>query len=133
MARTSLIVLLAFNAVSALGGGVGVMGDAIGLPLSWLRLTPFHSYLVPGIALFAVVGGSAAVALAAVAWRLWSPVWPAAASGVIMVGWIVAEVIWIRQFSWLQLAYLVTGTAVLALAPHAVPPRAVGRPLGSPR
>ena len=118
--RAWLLVVLAFNSISAVGGGVAVMTGALPFPLSWLRQTPFSSYFIPGLVLLLVVGGSAAIAALAVGLRRWCPIALAALSGVIMVGWIVSEVLLIRTFSPLQVLYLATGILVLVLAPRAL-------------
>lgn len=51
---------LAFLGLGAIGGG-GVLiasptGKLIGMPLSMLQHSPFHSFLIPGIILFSVLG-----------------------------------------------------------------------------
>ncbi|MEI7727787.1 MAG: hypothetical protein WCK09_21960, partial [Bacteroidota bacterium] len=60
-AQKILILLLAFLALSAIGGGgaliVSPSGKLIGgLPLSILEHSPFTDFLVPGIILFLILG-----------------------------------------------------------------------------
>jgi hypothetical protein len=88
--RVALLAVDAFAAVTAVGGGLalvtGLEGDRF--PADWLRGTPFSSYVVPGLILAGVVGGSAAVAAAA---TLRSPRAGGRISmlaGMIMIGWI---------------------------------------------
>src|SRR5687768_13830790 len=57
--RASLVALLALVGVNALAGGYYAVSGAPGVPVEWLRGTPFQSYLIPGLILFCVVGGSA--------------------------------------------------------------------------
>ncbi len=55
-----LIVLIAFEAVSAIYGGISLIndpsGESIKLPVTLLEGTFFNSYLIPGIILFLVLG-----------------------------------------------------------------------------
>ena len=56
LTRFAVIGLETIAAVSALGGGIGlVAGNAIGMPAGWLAATPFSSWLVPGVLLLLVV------------------------------------------------------------------------------
>ncbi len=108
----TLIGVLMFNAVSAIGGGISLITGTLPVPINLLRHTPFDSFVIPGLFLGTVIGGSAlagAVALLAQARqsRLVSQV-----AGVIMVGWIAAETVLIQGFSWLQGLYLLTGLLV---------------------
>ena len=116
ISRRFLIGVLFFNALTAFVGGVGVMINGLGMPLEWLANSPFPDYFFPGLILFLVVGGGslAAFVLMLVRWH-----WAHEATyiaGFIMIGWIVGEFIFVRQFSWLQIFYLFDGLLVLALA-----------------
>lgn len=44
--------------LSALGGGIGLMADRIGMPHEALVGTPFRSLMIPALILILVVGGS---------------------------------------------------------------------------
>lgn len=55
--RYTLGTILLVVAVNAFGGGYYGISGATSVPVDWLKGTPFHSYLIPGIILFAVVGG----------------------------------------------------------------------------
>ncbi len=58
--RNLYLMLLGFLAVGAIGGGIALIispsGNLIGIPLSEFKNMPFHSYLIPGIILFSVLG-----------------------------------------------------------------------------
>lgn len=115
--RRSLLGLLLFNAVSAVGGGLALMLEWIPEQASWVRDTDFESNYFPGVILLAVVGGSSLVAAVAMlkssdGWQLASIV-----AGTIMVFWIVGEVASIRAFHFLQVIYLVTGALVVIWTP----------------
>jgi hypothetical protein len=113
--RTILTATLAFNAVSAIGGGIALATGTLPVPMSLLRNTPFDSYLVPGLFLGLVVGGSSAMAFVARR-RSATRLRLSAAAGLIMVGWIVGETILIEGFSVLQGLYLAAGVMVVALS-----------------
>lgn len=112
------IVLEVLLAVGALGGGValvlGPRGEILPLPLSALKGSPFDTYFVPGLILFAVLGlGS--LAAASVAW-LRHPVAPVAAIlvGVALLIWIGVEIAIIGYSNDppLQPIYLLLGTVI---------------------
>lgn len=116
MRRKWLVALLVFNGLSAVGGGLALMAQAV-RPSIWTAHTAFTSLYFPGVILLAVVGGSALLAALAtwrrfVGWQL-----GVALSGMIMVIWIVGEIVSIRQWHWLQAIYLASGGALLWLVP----------------
>jgi len=112
----ALLPIAGFAALSAIGGALGlILLTGMGIPLEYLRFTPFTSYVVPGLIL-GVVGGSALAAVLLLLQRRRLAYLAAFAAGAIMTGWIIAEVLLIRHFSWLQLGYLVIGLALMGLA-----------------
>ncbi len=113
--RRLLTATLAFNAVSAIGGGIGLVTGLLPVPTSLLHNTPFDTYVVPGLFLGLVIGGSSTVAAAAVLSDRRSLTLGAGA-GLIMIGWIVGETVLIEGFSVLQGLYLLTGVLVVALS-----------------
>jgi hypothetical protein len=118
--RVALLALDGAVALTAVPGGVAL---AVGAederyPTDWLRRTPFRTYRVPGVLLSGLVGGSAALAAtqllrhgdAGAAWSV-----PA---GVILVGWIGAEIVLLDQpdpGSGVELGYLAAGCAMVGL------------------
>jgi hypothetical protein len=107
--RRTVVGLHLFNAVSAVGGGIALVVGGLGVPTTLLRHTPFESFVVPGIFLAAIIGGSATVgATALLTHRRWAPI-TSAAAGAVMVGWIAGETVLVEGFSWLQGLYLLTG------------------------
>jgi hypothetical protein len=79
-----------------------------------LRHTPFDTFVVPGIFLGAVIGGSAAIGAIALLAPMRKSLAFSSAAGVIMIGWIAGETLLIEGFSWLQGLYLLTGLTVVA-------------------
>ena len=55
-----LFIMMVFEAASAMCGGAALIiktdGSLLQMPLSWLRVSPFSNYLIPGIILFTVLG-----------------------------------------------------------------------------
>jgi len=91
------------------------------VPISLLRNTPFDSFLIPGLFLGIIIGGSAAAAALASLARTRRSLHLSGAAGVILIGWIAGETILIEAFSWLQGLYLLTGVLVVALSWHLAP------------
>ncbi len=55
-----LMVLVTFQGLSGIFGGIGLVLDPTGstlqIPLEWLKGSPFPDYLVPGIVLLVILG-----------------------------------------------------------------------------
>jgi hypothetical protein len=116
MIRTTLIILEILIGLCAVAGGVNALAGAKGVPREWLHRTPFKSYFIPGLVLLVVIGGSmlAAAGLflggASVA-RLVS-----LEAGIVLLGWIAAQLSTIGYRHWWQPLFLVLGLAVVALS-----------------
>jgi hypothetical protein len=82
--RVALSVVVWFVALTAGAGGIALVSgaEAMRFPLDMVRGTPFSDYVVPGLVLSIVVGGTALVAAAATLLR------PAAgARASVVAGW----------------------------------------------
>ena len=118
----ALVASLAFQGLSGIAGGYGLVadptGEALGIPLSWLEGSPFGDYLVPGVVLLTLLG----VAPLVVSYGVWSHrrwSWLAAlVVGIALLGWLGVEmlVIGYQPEPPLQLIYGVVGTAIVLLA-----------------
>jgi hypothetical protein len=128
--RRTLIGLHLFNALSAVGGGIALAAGRLGVPTVLLRHTPFDSFLVPGIFLAVVIGGSATIGATALLAHWPRALVTSAAAGAVMVGWILGETWLVEGFSWLQGLYLLTGSLVLAAS---ILLSQVGTPASEPR
>jgi hypothetical protein len=108
----------AFIALSALAGAFELLTWPNGnryLPLALLARTPFHTFVVPGVLLGVVVGGTAVLAsLALLRNAQWASESVVLAGGVLSA-WIACEVAMLRTFSWLQLVYGVLGISQLVI------------------
>jgi len=56
--RLILVGLEAFVALTSIAYGVGLAVGAVQSPLAWLQNTPFSDYVIPGLVMAIIVGGS---------------------------------------------------------------------------
>jgi hypothetical protein len=115
-----LLVFLGFVASTSIFSGLAIClnpdGSSLQLDPALLRHTVFHNFLIPGLILLIIVGGSSlAGALSIVFDHSSSQLWVLAA-GIIMVGWIAGQVVLIRTYHALQLVYLITGILIAGLS-----------------
>jgi hypothetical protein len=116
MSYWSLVSLTAFNAVSAVGGGIAVLATGgLGMPRSMLANGPFDTFTVPGIILLVVIGGTQALATALLLRREESSLAWSAVAGFGMIVWIFVETGIISGISWLQAIYFASGLLQLVL------------------
>jgi len=122
LSRKILIGVMAFQGLSGIAGGFGLMADPTGvslqIPLEWLDGSPFTDYLIPGIVLFFVLG----LIPLGVVYGLWKrKKWSrlaALAVGAALCIWIAVEiaVIGYQSDPPLQLIYGIVGVAILLLS-----------------
>lgn len=111
----ALLALTSFSALTAIGGGVGVLVTGLGIPKSQLEGTPFDSFLVPGLLLAIAVGGSLATAAVSLLQRVRWQGRMAMSSGGVMLAWIVVESLMIHDGRPLQIAVAFTSLLILLL------------------
>jgi hypothetical protein len=114
--RRALAAIEGVVAVNAFGGMAYALGGADAVPVEWLEDTPFDGYLIPGLYLGVVVGGSCVAAAYATVRFPGSARVAALASSAVMVSWIVAQVAMIGYRSPLQPLLATTGLAIAYLA-----------------
>ncbi|NVN90115.1 MAG: hypothetical protein HXX11_05870 [Desulfuromonadales bacterium] len=106
----TLTVLLVFGALSAfVGSALAIAFNGAGIPQEYLATSPFTTYVVPGLILGLVVGGTQLAAAIALLTRQGSALLLSAVAGFGMLIWIFVELVMIKQYSWLQTAYFVLG------------------------
>jgi len=116
-----LLVLIIFQGISGLAGGIGLIldpsGKSLQIPLSWLDGSPFSNYLIPGLILFVVLGLYPLVVFYGLLKKIiWS--WLAAfILGPALIIWIGVEIIIIGYHAQppLQLIYGLVGLIILFL------------------
>jgi hypothetical protein len=114
-----LLLLLSLISLSAVvSGGFMVLypsGSALNLPLSVLDLTPFNDFLIPGMILLAV--GTVHLFTLFQWWQnAGSRFNWAIASGLLIAGWIVTQMIMIATINWWQIGYLFAGLLIILTA-----------------
>ncbi|WP_257614114.1 hypothetical protein [Arthrobacter sp. 31Y] len=126
MIRGMLLTAQALVAVTAIAGGLvmaigswpgvdkSVLPPEIQLPVEYLDGSPFSSYLVPGLLLALIVGGSHTVAFVLLLRRRGLASMAAATAGYSILVWIFVQMALI-PFSALQAAYFGAGLAEVGL------------------
>jgi len=96
-------------------GGLLVF-NGLGMPQSTLDRSPFGSFMVPGLVLAGVVGGSLLLAASMIWFRY--PLAPIVSliAGCILLGWILAEAVLIQDGRALQIAVAIYAVVVIKLA-----------------
>lgn len=111
--RISAMVLLGLVSLNALVAGFLFMidpsGARLGLSVELLKFTAFSSFFIPGLVLFSINGLFALLTL----WALFR-FWPFCAfllccQGLLLSGWILLQIIMMREFNPLQGSLLVIG------------------------
>jgi hypothetical protein len=116
LAYRTLVVVSLFHALSAVGGGIGmVVADGLSMPKSLLATSPFTTFLLPGLILALVVGGTQTMASVRLMQHRPSALLWSAVAGFGMLIWIIAEIGFIRALTWSQLIYVVSGLLQLLL------------------
>jgi hypothetical protein len=114
-----LFFLILFVAVTATVSGALLAiypdGSLFHVSTVILKTTPFSNFLVPGLILCLVVGGSNILALI-----LHLKAHPLRSSwtitgGIMVVGWVVVQMLLIGAVHWLQFVYLGIGIMILLL------------------
>lgn len=110
------LIVTAFNALSAIAGSLGVLfGAGLGMPTSMLAGGPFTSFVIPGVVLLVVVGGTQSWAAALLVARRESALLWTSVAGIGMLVWIFVETVIVHGGSWLQVLYFTTGSAQIVL------------------
>jgi len=108
--------LLAVVAMNAFAGGYYGLAGAKNVPREWLAASPFDDYMIPSLFLIFLVGGACFGAMLAVIAGLRSARALSAGAGVVLLGWIAAQVAIIGPVSWLQPLMALVGVLLVALA-----------------
>ena len=118
-----LIGLIIVQALSAIGGGVGLIQDPvenIGMPVSLLEGSPFDDYLIPGLILLVVVGLEPLIAFfGLIKGHTWGW-WVALVAGGDLLIWVIAEILLLGYLPGfgiaLQIIYGLVAVAILGCA-----------------
>jgi hypothetical protein len=117
--KTASIILLFFTGVNAIIAGILFMidttGSKMGMSTSYLSNAPFANFLIPGITLF-VVNGLMNVLTAILTLRNYKH-FPnlIILQGLLLYGWIIMQVFWVRDFNGLHFTMLFIGVVLIIL------------------
>jgi len=117
-----LFVASVFVAFTAIAGGLTLATGVDKFPAEWLAVTPFRSYLIPGLILAVIVGGSATAAALAMLQKSSTGAIASILAGGILLGWLLGErvilppVAFVPQFWWLEAGYVVIGLMMVVPA-----------------
>jgi hypothetical protein len=116
VARIMLVVLETLMGLAAVGGSVGlILTNGLGMPVEWLKGSPFGSYTIPGLVLLVVGSINLAGAAGVLPRHRWgAPV--SAVAGLMWMEWFVVQVAVVSFVSWQQPDYFVIGVLIIALA-----------------
>lgn len=108
-------MLAGLTAVLAGAGAVGLGTGSIDFGAPVMSRLPWHNVVLAAVALGVVVAVPMTVVaiLAGRARRGYGPV--AVLAGAMLVGWIILEIVIIREFSWLQPVFAAIGLLVVVL------------------
>ena len=129
--RLAIRLLIALTLVGALsaftGAAVAIVANGTGIPQEYLANSPLRSYAGPGLILGLIVGGTQLAAATALARRQRTALLLSTIAGFGMLIWIFLELAILRQYSWLQPAYIALDAVepVLVLALLGIRPKLV--------
>jgi hypothetical protein len=116
-ARSIAIVLLVFLGVTALAGSIPMIfhphGNSTTLPLSTLENSPFRTYLLPGILLFAANGVLAFAVFWVLIKRLSHYALLTSFQGCVLLVWLIAECWLLETVIWLHYFYGAIAVALI--------------------
>lgn len=111
-----LVGVILFLGITAMFAGLALLSGAFVPPTSWLSGSPFPSYVVPGIVLFALLGAVPVVVAAGLfRGREWG--WPGAlAVGSLLSIWLAVRALFVGWGTAIHWFYLGVGVAIALLA-----------------
>jgi hypothetical protein len=110
------IILTLFVAFGAIPSGYGLITtNGLGMPQEWLINSPFKSFLIPGIILTFIVGGTQLAAAILMLKKHKYKIESTGIAGFGMIIWIFVQQYLIKQSSWLQVLYFFVGVTELII------------------
>jgi hypothetical protein len=134
MTRNTLLILLGFLGLGAIGGGGALIispnGELLDMPLSILDESPFNSFLIPGMILFSVLGVVPLLLIIALIKKPGSKLaeqfnifkdmhWAWTFSiyiGFILIIWIQLQMVFIHDVHWLHTFYIFLAIIIIFIA-----------------
>lgn len=113
------LLLLILNGIGALVGGIPMIaypdGSANGIPLSYLEHSPFTNYFIPGLVLVTCNGVLSLLVFLALVLNARHHSWFVLGQGTILLGWIMIQMIMLREVNFLQISFGSFGVALMIL------------------
>jgi hypothetical protein len=117
--RIIAMFLLLFNGTGAIFGGWSLMTDPSGsdlqIPVTYLEHSPFKDFLIPGLVLFTVNGICSLFVLLWTFFQRRHYSWLLMAQGILSLGWIIVQMILLRQIYYLQFIFGGIGLILLVI------------------
>ena len=113
--RLGLFVFTLLVALSAYGGSVGFWTGALDMGHKLNQRLPLHSPVLAGLALALIVGMPSTIVAVWLRQRDPRAADALTVAGALLVGWIVVELAFIREFAFLQVFYVCVGIVYIAL------------------
>jgi len=112
--RITALVLLFFNGISAIFGGLGLIidpsGELMQMPLEFLQYSPFPDFLIPGIILFTFNGLLSFIIAVLTILKVKIYPWLIIFEGCVLAIWLTVQIIFIKVFyPPLHIPYYLTG------------------------
>lgn len=115
--RMAAIVLLLVIGINALAAGYSFMaepsGKDIGISTDYLKTSPFTNFFIPGLVLFIFNGVLSIIAAICAIRKAKRHPQLILLQGLILGGWIVVQIIMVRNFNWMHLVCLLSAMAFL--------------------
>lgn len=115
-----LVALITFIALTSIVSGIYMVifptGTILNLPITLLEGTPFKDFQIPGLILSIVVGGVNFLALFFMLQKNANRFNWAMAGGIVLAGWIAAQVMLIQTLHWLHVIYFGIGIINVLIA-----------------
>lgn len=112
--KIALIALLFIQGLTAVVSGAGLIKtNGLGIPIEWLENSPFDSFLIPGLILSIIVGGTSLIAAFLLFKNHKYSLESAAVAGFVIQIWIFTQIYMLHHSSFLQVIYFSSGTVIL--------------------
>ena len=117
--ETAALWLHLFVGLGAVGGGLAAITDPL-TPMGMdaataLAFSPFRTFLIPGLFLFAVLGGGNLLLAAMLSRKGGVWLYGSAAAGIVLMLWLVIQCAMLRAVHPLHVIFFVIGAAQLYL------------------
>jgi hypothetical protein len=117
--RYITLLLLILNGTGALIGGIPMIaypdGSANGISLNYLEHSPFSDYFIPGLVLVIGNGVFSLLAFLGLILNVRHHSWFVMGQGIVLLGWIVIQMIMIREVNFLHIAFGSIGSTLIFL------------------